>query len=442
MAPKLPRAHRVQKEGSQYRVMGVPIFAEHTRTFSCPKTGKQYKVTVDRERLEKFAANGNKRAREDSYLAAIHPVHNGEQGADSSSCGLMENYRVETFEFEGKPQAVLTVDLIARDKAELETIKRHPYRSPETNLEKNEIGTLALLERQAPFFKFPLFKTHDSDASAIYRAENTNQPEAAGVAFAAYRDATQYAPLYQWNLNYGEAEVKDKEKPKGDKASCKSADKPEEKKDAARPDLMERLAKFLDYMEADDDDEDEKAKKKADEPAALLSQEELQSYADDRELLIATAERCDALYGEVSELRGQLAGIKTENAALKARNEASDLVNWAVAETEGLVRPANFTDEVKAIYRDDGISAAKRFVKGLMLGAPEREDYQDNDRDDASLDAGLPEEVEKYSDDPVKFERAKAAYQMYRDGGDMARRRLGSLDSYLDLEINGYGARN
>lgn len=136
-----------QNPDGSWNVLDVPVFAAHERHGK--KVDQAWLEGAVRRAAELHASN---------YVAPLHVGHHPD--GDVQRAGYFLPKRVEQRAFAGgKPLPVVVADLLAVPADVFQEIKagRLPYVSVEVaDLNKPEISSLALLEDEAPFFKFPL----------------------------------------------------------------------------------------------------------------------------------------------------------------------------------------------------------------------------------------------------------------------------------------------
>lgn len=436
MTTPLPREYAAEPFEGGYRIRRVPIFAEHERTFK-GADGKPMVVKVDRQRLEKIARNYNNRVKEDGWRGPIHGAHNG-KGVDGPRLGYLDNYRVEQSRYNGKPTAVLFADYIIDSDdhmsadERLREIKRYPYRSVEINLQKDEAASLALLDREAPYFKFPLFRVETTayhcDASTEY-----------GIGYALYGE--RYSVL-----TYSEGQpMKDgKDKDMGEKAQDKSKE-PEDMKSFMASckkqfgDMMKRfesemgrISKVADYAEKamveDEDDEEEevveKSKSKSkgkrykakdkdeaeakEEPAAVMNSDDADHYS----MVAQERAKYRALEARVAEME------ENENRRRVLQEAAEAIAGYNVGDTESVL------EDCLEFYEEGGEVAVKAYTQSLLKYG-ERADYADDDDDEGEFSGSAepPEELRKYADNPDAYRMASDLHSLYDEQSDSFKRR-------------------
>lgn len=166
LAPRiapLPRTYAVDSApGGKFVIRRVPIFAEHERTFA-----GGHPVTVTLGWLKTCALNMREDEARDGYAAPVHLGHHdpiSKPFDDRPGVGALRAPVIARAIFKGKPTWVLFADVEARDRAALDAIKAHPYRSVEADVlgDRPRIRGLALMQGQAPYFTFPLLELDES----------------------------------------------------------------------------------------------------------------------------------------------------------------------------------------------------------------------------------------------------------------------------------------
>lgn len=421
MATQLPREYTPERIDGGYKIRRVPIFAEHERTFKSDGGGKVV-VKVDRARLERIAANYNARVRNDGWRGPIHGAHNG-NGADGPRLGYLDNYRVEKSTYNGQPTYVLFADYIIDGddsmsaEERLAEVKRYPYRSIEINLQKDEASSLALLDREAPFFKFPNFKTAETYA------------ESDGLCYALYGE--RYSVLtddYSEVSAMKDGKGKGDEAPKGDGAMSMEERMSKMEKDFSE--RMSRLDKFMDAaeksMKDEEDDEEaevevnvEKSKSKAkgkkyqgkskgpkedaEEPAAVMNSDDADHYAE------ALGEMRAQYQAEIRSLKARIGKMEEEQTrAIVIADAANELSKYALGDTETLI------EELDELYTEGGEKAISAYIRATQRSAELVTHYSDDAEDEAE-EADVPSEVQAYAGDDAKYSRAASLYTEFHN---------------------------
>lgn len=140
-----------QNEDGTWNVLDVPIMADF-------ESGHRKLKRVDRAWMEAAIERCSARFRQDGYLPACHVNHHGDPGRPTSRVGHFSLTRASREMFEGQPRWVLFANLTRIPEATYQRIKSGelPYRSVEVHEPGGppEVDSLALLEDEAPFFKF------------------------------------------------------------------------------------------------------------------------------------------------------------------------------------------------------------------------------------------------------------------------------------------------
>lgn len=199
-ATALPASYAVAREGDIYRVRNVPIFAEHAREMRGPD-GVQM-LRFDAGWLIAAAERATARAAE-GYAAPIHLEHHGRE--DRPRVGFLGRQSVGWAVVDGESVAVLFADLLIEGKDNLALVARYPYRSVEIQrIDAPEIGSLALLESEVPYFRFPLLRLAEAG-----EAETWTTGRQTGLV-AGRRSGAGAALLYRWGpVTYQEETMAD-----------------------------------------------------------------------------------------------------------------------------------------------------------------------------------------------------------------------------------------
>lgn len=138
-----------QNPDGSWNIRDVPVFAAHKREGMPRVTRVWLERAVARAQADK--AGG--------YVPPLHVAHHN-SGQPVSAAGKFLLTRVADFAFAGgAPRPTAFADLLGVDQGTYDAIKagKLPYRSIESaDLRVPEINSLALLDHDAPYFKFPL----------------------------------------------------------------------------------------------------------------------------------------------------------------------------------------------------------------------------------------------------------------------------------------------
>ena len=197
-APPLPREHRVIRDTFNgrpvLRVVGLPVFAEHVRKFGAEV------VKVDGQSLDDLTRWLNARESE-GWNPAIHEEHNGPMAGARPRLAFASRARVGYATLEGSPRAVLYVDAIVEDESALEQLERHCFRSPEINIAKRTMESIAAMQSEGPWFKFPIARFNRDPGATLEEQEASVGYAAGGECVLAYSLSHAdglYRALYQF----------------------------------------------------------------------------------------------------------------------------------------------------------------------------------------------------------------------------------------------------
>lgn len=145
-------------DAGTFTIRDVPIMGE------VPKGEKGNESPVGKEWLEAALAKLQTRAAE-GYLPPLHLRHH-DWGAKAERAGVWRATRVGEIAYDGGKMWAIFADLELVPEATRAAMARGewPYRSVEIHsYAEHEIGSLALLDSEAPFFKFPLLRLASPD---------------------------------------------------------------------------------------------------------------------------------------------------------------------------------------------------------------------------------------------------------------------------------------
>ena len=138
-------------------IFDVPIFSAHDE-----KRGEE-ELSFNASWLAGALKAGTQR-QEEGYLPPLHVRHHGD-GSPVEAAGKFRVTRVGTIEHGGKLVPTIYADLVSVRPQVDERIKKGElsYRSVEIlDVNKQEIDSLALLDDEVPFFRFPLLRVAES----------------------------------------------------------------------------------------------------------------------------------------------------------------------------------------------------------------------------------------------------------------------------------------
>lgn len=152
-----------------FDLLDVPIVGE------IPAGLKGNKRAIDKPWLLAALERARDRLKQDSFLAPTHVLHH-EFGTDTQPAGFVLPTKVGRHTYEGKSIWALFADLKRLPARVFEAIKNLtlPYRSIEVHKwEIPEVNSLALLDDEVPFFRFPLTSAGqraEAEITSLYAA--------------------------------------------------------------------------------------------------------------------------------------------------------------------------------------------------------------------------------------------------------------------------------
>tara|TARA_R110002072_G_scaffold35076_2_gene104165 strand:- start:18924 stop:20153 length:1230 start_codon:yes stop_codon:yes gene_type:complete len=209
-----PTNYRSEKApDGTWTIYDVPVFSSHSRTLASGKTWE-----CDAKWLGNALAHAKVRHAE-GYMHPAHVRHHGE-GSEVVAAGHVRFQRLGALRIGGRETPTLFADLVGVPEGIYQEIRagKLSYRSAEIlDVSSGEIDSLAFLDHEVPFFRYPLLRVAEG---ADVTTTRPGKPEAA-LAFCAAGAAS--AVLF----NYSEASPMDPQgKPDDDKDEAKSADTP------------------------------------------------------------------------------------------------------------------------------------------------------------------------------------------------------------------------
>jgi len=388
-----------------YTIRDVPIFGE------VPKGEKGAPFDIDGKWLKDALANLKQRESE-GYLPPLHFHHHGFD--ETQLAGHFRATKVANHLVGGETIAVLFADLvkIPADKFSQIQANEYPFRSVEiVSYDEREIDTLALLDDDAPFFKFellngdtikvadgmavsPFGKSIDRiTAKATHVGSGGFIRSAAGsaVLFCAHeRPKEKQMKEFVINLENGTPTLFDDGKPVAMILGTGVAFAETETDDAEKIEeqiamLQKRLLKLKKSKQGDDDEGD------------LDDRPDAQPAEPD-----GTPIHAAAAAGKIAALESRLASVETERAIEKREAVAfKKLKGWHLSdENRKRVR----------FFARKGDDLLTEFVDSFVANVPR----EPRELDDLGTDKSDPDEVLKFaSTGPESLEAARSASNEY-----------------------------
>lgn len=415
-APALPAGGAYpsdQNPDGSWNVRDVPVFAAHVRF------GKR----ITRVWLERAVA---KAAAQQSagYIAPLHVAHHG-SGQAVERAGYILPRRVQDVAFGGGPaRPTLVADLLSVPAEVYERIRAGalPYRSVEVaDLAVPEVTSLALLEHDAPFFKFPLLTVGSERPQA--------QPAQASAGARYLYHATE-GPMAKRYMTPEVDEAKD--------ALAAAKDSVIAKLEA----IGQALETVLADMGVDAPAEDEAAAEEEPpvEEVAAADPEEKDDLAPAEAPMAAHAQALPGLStqrdAQFAAMQGRLKVIEGELAATK-RAAAKELA-VSTAAKELSIYAGDFRAGLAKAYDLGGEANVREYVGTIKTVGLERSPETFS----GDLPApNEPPEVTAYTyAGPAKLREARRMAHLYSES--RAARSCGSLESFIATQIGAPPARN
>lgn len=358
------RYRAVENSNGTFSIFNVPIFAEH----SIPGD----EITIDRAWMQRALDRASQRLEDDAYLPPLHIRHHG-MGQETVASGKFRLTTLRRARYQGEALWVLFADLLNIPNEIFQKIQEGglSYRSVEIHdLDNPEIDSLALLDDEVPFFRFPLLTVDVQEVGAVQRMQD-RQP------MLAYRALGHGATSL---FNFSEIQYKEKDMP-GHEDEKKKEEKMnvEEETDVSLNDIMDMLQELMKVLVKEEDTEDTAAGDEGEamdtKPVDLAASDTGEASVELLASLDATAQRVEKLERE-REIEKEIAAVK------------EDLMSYGLD-------PKKLDERMREVSKDYG-------VKGIRLYAAS---VKENVTPDPSpqwggevvLDESVPECVQEFT---------------------------------------------
>lgn len=174
----MAHAYEARTEGEKLIIEDVPIFVE------CSRGENQFDSAWIAEAVRKA-----RQAEEEGYLPPLHIRHHGDQD-DVMRAGFFRIKGTQTIRFKGQARVGILADLIITDPQAAQDVIQHrlPYRSVEIHdVSDPGIGSLALLDHEAPYLELPMLFVSGVDDAAMPAGERPEHFSEQGVLFGIRR---------------------------------------------------------------------------------------------------------------------------------------------------------------------------------------------------------------------------------------------------------------
>ena len=231
---KAPTYRAERAADGTWTIYDVPIFAVHVDS----RAGKP--IAFNRKWIDKALARGKTRHAE-GYSPPLHISHHGD--GEVEAAGRIRFTEIKQHPHSGKNVDTLFADLVGVRPDVYQRIRKGelPYRSVEIlDIGEPEIDSLALLDDEVPYFRFPLLK--------IGTEKSQRPTPMLAYSAAGMRASALFA--FEEPMTKDEQAIKEEEAPTGEAPQWASA----------MLGLLGAIAKSLGVELADDDEEKEEGR--------------------------------------------------------------------------------------------------------------------------------------------------------------------------------------
>jgi len=399
--------YRAQQAGDgTWTIYDVPIFAVHVDDRS---GGKPIAFTV--KWLEKALKRGKTRHGE-GYYPPLHISHHGD--GEVEAAGRVRFTSIKPHPHGGQNIATLFADLVGVRPDVYQRIRKGelPYRSVEIlDVDEPEIDSLALLDDEVPYFRFPLLK--------IGTEKRQRPTPMLAYSAAGMRASALFAFEEPMTTKQDEQAIKEEEAPTGEAPQWASA----------MMGLLGAIAKSLNVDLAEDEEEKEEEEEGAEMAAAPVVTD---SAAAPLEVGVAEAMRVEAkqdtMAATVAALQAEIDDLKTKG---RVETRAASLKEAGFS--------GDHVAKYRAIAQDKGETAAMYWADAMEEHRPV-EPPPGFTGELAPAHVGIDcEAVRKYGNGgPDALERARAVARSYTDGipkGATTRTDM-SLEEWLEINMD------
>ena len=401
MPESTPTYKAEQARDGTWTIYDVPVFGAHV-----DQRGSE-PLIFSRAWLLKALKAAQTRHQE-GYYPPLHIRHHGEEGVEAA--GRVRLTRVADHPHGGSPIPTIFADLVGVKQEVYERIRggELPYRSVEIlDTSRAEIDSLALLDDEVPFFRFPLLRVGKETP-----LKKTQTP------VLAYQASHGRAAVL---FNFGAPSMIDQ--------GTTSVEKAEDAPPAWAQQLlssMEAIAKALGANKQDEDEEEESKEKAEDEEEEREEKSPPMKKKEPLEVgksLSAEGEaKFMALQATLGKMQGELSAMKQ---AKRLDERASRLRSCGFSE--------DYLNKFYSVAKDKGEVAAGVFADTLEQLSPVEPDPHFRGELRATASAGPePKEVAKYATNgPEALELARSLHRSYK-----ATRPEMDLAEYIEINMD------
>lgn len=315
-----------------YTVFDVPIFSAHSEEL---RNGK--KRVFSKEWLSKAVDKALLRQSE-GYMPPLHISHHGSDSVEAT--GQIRINRLGKVKHDGELVPTIFADLVNVKPETYERIKlgQLVYRSVEIiDIDKPEIDSLALLDHETPFFRFPLLRVQDSES--VVSVSNT------GPVLAYTQSGHSSRALFNYqsseNIMKQEAEM----------TVDKKADQAEVLKQ-----LLEALTALKALLEP-------KVEEEAEEEAEAAPEQDMPTPSEQPESMAKQAAEAEgtnaALFARMSAMEEELKTLRSEK---QIEKKAAELTTAGFG--------ADQINAFRAKAKQEGLEVANAYAAGMERIGP------------------------------------------------------------------------
>ena len=421
----------VKQADGNWSILNVPIFSENDRN---PKH------KVDKAWLEAALEKANYRVQhpDGAYLAPLHTQHHG-TGQSVKPAGKVKPTDVREVEYDGEKLATMFGDLVDVPDESYQEIKagKLPYRSVEiADLNVPEITSLALLDSDAPYFRYPML-TIGKELKAGAKARRMDAELAGMTAYSVPTKGSRAASfLYRADFKTVEDTMpntstkttaaapatfqgdEDELKKAADAAAKMAAEEPK-KEDEPAPQkaqegdpILALLTEIKGMLQTLCGGEEGEVAAPEGEVPAEGEPAEMKMRAKEVKPVKKTTETTPADAAKYAALEGKVAALESTVAAGKAHELRREKLASAMKTLKGFNFATDPEAKLAEVYKAGGEKGLDIFVSTIQEHGTK--DPGEEDAEDTIPLADLPREVAMYNAmGPDRLKAAMEASSMY-----------------------------
>lgn len=434
-------------ETGRYIVHDVPIFAE------CERGSTQFDAA-----WILAAVKAAREAESESYLPPLHVRHHPNPGEPDTvrAAGMMRVTRAGPLRFRGSYRMAIFADLIITDPCVAEDVAkgRLPWRSVEIfDVAKPAIGSLALLDHEAPFLELPLLMTAGDDPQAMHFGAGDEETFAVRDVLRGVRSGRRAVAITNTPMEAVDMATQAKQTPVADQGQKMAAGYDDKDKESK----MEK-----DEGESNDEEKMEAEGMDVESICAAIKSGEI-SVADMQKIMEAIAESqaveapdedsddepapaatpgAEAMSKREAQLRARLDLMEAKIAERDEREAISKAVEVAMKRLSGRPLGSDLDGRLTKFRKAHGQAAFEEYVDTLAEGLAAL------DGDDSADAANFRSQSRPVSKAAMKFaalgaEALERANQAAAEHKELAERRMTHIPEarYIELHMARHGYR-